>query len=171
VVSSSGAQPSREKFEKGLATRLNEHRTNGTVLRGDCASDKDNGIFVNGKVNIQSGAVLSQNGGISFTYADANGDNQTYVGEAPNPGLPASDNSLSLFVQPPTNNFLNTLSQGSAIGPDPNWGHSRQAQCTVEGIKAGGEDLIPFKGVIDSFADFAFGKPNASAGVLVIVGQ
>ena len=72
---------------------LNDDKTAATVLRGDCASDKDNGIFVNGTVNTRDGAALYSNGNISFGWVPEGGteqDKQTYYDQAPNPGLPAT---------------------------------------------------------------------------------
>jgi RHS repeat-associated protein len=80
---------------------LNDDQTAGTVLRGDCASDKDNGIFVNGTVDTTKGAALYSNGAMSFAYVPEGGtaqDQQTYYGDRPDPGLPNSPDQMPMAL-------------------------------------------------------------------------
>jgi RHS repeat-associated protein len=58
-----------------------------TVLRGDCISDTDNGVFVAGRVDVGEGAILnSGTDTLSFAYTPSGTNSSvTYNGEAPDP--------------------------------------------------------------------------------------
>ena len=78
---------------------LNDDQTAGTVLRGDCASDKDVGISGNGTVDVTKNATLYDNGATSFAYVPEGGsaqDQQTYYGDRPDPGLPNSPHQIPM---------------------------------------------------------------------------
>ncbi len=89
---------------------LNDDESAGTVLRGDCQSSTDNGIYVNGTVNTSAGAWLNSNGSFSFAYTPDGGTQQQYLGDTPSPGLPASADLEPLGL----NVGSNTQSQSSA---------------------------------------------------------
>ncbi len=114
---------------------LDDDQKSGSVLRGDCASDKDNGIFVNGTVDTTKGAALYDNGAMSFAYVPEGGtaqDQQTYYGDRPDPGLPNSPDQIpmgAMSMQQP-----NTQSGG--LGNAPPTDQQKLAALKVAGMEA-----------------------------------
>jgi RHS repeat-associated protein len=90
---------------------LNDDASAGTVLRGDCASPKDSGIFVNGTVDTTKGATLTSTGGIAFNYTPEGSKDETiYKDQAPNPGLPGSMDQMPMALNGQQMNPQNTSS-------------------------------------------------------------
>lgn len=89
---------------------LNDDESAGTVLRGDCKSSTDNGIFVNGTVDTTRGANLTGDR-LSFNYTpDGSKTESIYNDEAPNPGLPASTDQMPIALNGQQMNPQNTPS-------------------------------------------------------------
>jgi len=80
---------------------LSNDHTSGTVVRGDCYRENDNGIFVDGRVNTAAGATLTQsdNGDtLGFWYTPEGGTDPT--NSSTNVGLadPSSPDQLNPFA-------------------------------------------------------------------------
>jgi RHS repeat-associated protein len=109
-----------------------------TVLRGDCISDTDNGVFVAGRVDVGEGAILnSGTDTLSFAYTPSGTNSSvTYNGEAPDPTA-ASYFSPNFNSDVPLNPFAQGVSSQLNAMPIAKFVGTVYAASVVTGVAAG----------------------------------
>ena len=113
-----------------------------SVLRGDCERDTDNGIFINGTIDIKSGSYDRSTGTLSFNYTndDTGALGKGVIGDVyPSSGVSAADR-LNAVAQgtrmagPAVNLLARGLQLfGNIVAP----GVMTAAQCLSEGCSKG----------------------------------
>ena len=154
-----------------------------TVVRGDCINDADNGVFVNGTVDTQAGALLGSDGTLSLSYFDDNGHEQGFIGEAGDPtsasylgldpnagnyGFGSPQYATQLFSQVYNNPAVQGVNSGKGIagfiGGSAIVGASGVATAAygAEAVAAGGKAL----GAVESSAEAGYNILNYATGNL-----